>query len=827
MKHLPSRRLISPHNRIGAALGVAMIFTVILSMMVASTLYWADQNKRNDAQRFLLQYASNACQSILSYQAAWIKQNNYSPRESGPIPIEGYLSNFISSAFPYVDLNESELYLTKASESIWVYVDPDNPMNRNSIFTGQKVLQEVIGILVKVVVHSPAVSQPITLCAGLPIINTFFPYFQPIVFFDMDAEYYTNNQHGMNNVKYMTYSNGTAWSTGNAYFANLIVANKGFRQTIPSLASSPEELSQILTKSFVYNGAWVGSTRFMGKNKNQVYNSLQSPQWGGAGDHNESLYYNSLSQDVNLDTSYPHSWEEFINTYAIWFAGKHEGFPIPGFKHYLQSDPPVNTDSPQKNSKSYAWALLEPPLDPSSAWSKKDGEFYKFSRNACLIIRPDYFATQGSTDTGRPENTDLQSGKPIIGTIGTPPNSTWGMPRFPSTPYPAQASQMMRPIEMGSTYYNVYLFQYSSSDNYTQLKNFGDYNYRIPDDPSFSITDKPSTFYAWQVPFTAPFLGMSLPNFPTSQYGDNLYASFFDSRRNRYIDALIIDVQKLYDFLRNGDPLCPSYQPNRDYTGIVYIWWPEGNASVDYQGNIQDDKLITPWDDNQAGSFPMEKNFGAVLINGGSIPRSDDPAGGFTIVTNAPLYVAGNYGSGAWPCMLAADAITLLSDNFLHPVEGGGPFLYTTDYQNGTDRTIAATHMVSANYTLNTSLMGGITMYGLTGQAQDRGDGVFNTPRTIENFAGTNTGHGTSGDASSLVINGTIFGLFEPQVALGRIGGAAPNLNPAMYINPCVINPNHATTPPPPPGCEFLKCNQYRMGHFEYITSDQYDSFTQ
>ena len=117
-------------------------------------------------------------------------------------------------------------------------------------------------------------------------------------------------------------------------------------------------------------------------------------------------------------------------------------------------------------------------------------------------------------------------------------------------------------------------------------------------------------------------------------------------------------------------------------------------------------------------------------------------------------------------------------------------------------------------------------MYGLTGQAQDRGDGVFNTPRTIENFAGTCTGHGASADASTIAINGTIFGLFEPQVAIGRVGGA-PNLNPQMTIKPCTINPNNASIPPPPPGCEFLKCNQYRIGHFEYITQDQYDAFTQ
>lgn len=794
-------------KRYGAALGVAMVFTVILSMMVASTLYWADQNKRNDGERFLLQQGSNACKAILSYQAAWIKQNNYAPRDSGAIPLEEDLVNFLNAAFPNVNVGACELYLTRSSEPVWVYIDPDNPANRNNVFMGQKVLEEVIGILVKVVLNSPSLPDSLTVCAALPIINTYFPYFQPIVFFDMDAEYYTNNQWGVNNVKHMTYSNGTVWSTGNAYFSNLIVANKGFRQTIPSLATTVEELNQISTKSFIYNGAWVGSTDFIGKHNNQVYNSLKDPQWGGSGDHNESLYYNSLSENVNVGTTYPNSWDEWVNTYSIWFASGHPGFPIPGFKNYVPSNPPLQTDNWQRNSKSYAWGLLEPPLQSTSAWSKKDGEFYKFSRNACLIVRLDDFVSTTTT---------INPGQRIL-TMGNVPNPSWGMPTFPTNAVPMGSAQMNRPTRAAS-YYNIYLFQYDGSSGTQQLKNFGDFNFNTPNDPSFSVTGNPSSFCAWQSPFTHPFMGMCLPNFPSS----DLCASFFDPRRNCYVDALIIDVQNLYDFLRNGDALCPGYQPSKDYNGIVYIWWPDGNAHlVDPQG----DGIITPWDDNQASSQPFGRDYGVVLMNGANIPRADDPAGGFTIATNAPMYIVGNYGSGAWPCMLAADAITLLSHTFLKPLTEGGPFFYVTDYQNETDRNVAASHMVTSTYTLNTSLMGGIGMYGLTGGGDGRGDGVFNTPRTIENFAGTNTGHGRSGDASLLTINGTIFGLYEPQVAIGSVGGA-PNFNPQMSVNPCVVNPRHAVTPPPPPGCNFLKCNQYRLGHFEFITQDQYESFS-
>jgi hypothetical protein len=809
-------------QRFGVALGVAMIFTTILATMVASLLYWANQNQKDDAERNLLQEASNACKAILGYQAAWIKQHGYGPHGIGRQPLEAELIAFLQAAFPHVNTDECELYLTKPSDPFWIYVDPANPANRNNAFMGQRVLEEVAGLLVKVPIQMPGQGPRVTLYAGLPIINTFFSYFQPVVFFDMDAEYYTNNQKGVNQVEYMNYCNGTAWCTGDAKFQNLLAANKGFRQTMPSLATSVEELNAISEKSFVYNNAWVGATTFIGRNQAVFYNTIGDSANGGSGKYSEKYYYNSLTQNAQVPDGQPTSWQGFVDQHQLWFASGNPAFPIPGFPNYQPSNPPAKTDDRARNSRSYAWALLEPPVNSSSAWHKGEGEAYKFSRNACLSIYADWQTFGGETGRTMPigeQNFEVfnNNGKQL---------PSWGLSTFPAGIYPICSCQQKLADNVLQFYYNIYMF---GLDENAQLKPFGGMTQPSYDKKVYTFgSSEPSpspAYYVWSTNLESSFLSMSLPFVGSGQgpgQGPNTYISFFDPRRNGYVHALVIDVQNLYHFLRNGDPLCPGYQPDRDYNGIVYISWTGFNANpMPPQG----DGLLMPYYDGINGTENCTANYGVVLMHGDDVPSQDDPAEGFTIASNVPLYVVGNYGSKAWPCMLAADAITLLSESFFQRNLPGMPLVVTTPYQNGFERTQASTHMVSGSYTWNTSLLAGVTSYGLTGNPADRGDGVFNTPRTIENFAGTDTGHGSSGDASSLAINGTIFGLFEPQVAINSVGGA-PNWNPQLTTKPCAINPKNEAFPPPPPGCRFLKCNQYRLGHYEFIKEDQYKELT-
>ena len=111
-------------------------------------------------------------------------------------------------------------------------------------------------------------------------------------------------------------------------------------------------------------------------------------------------------------------------------------------------------------------------------------------------------------------------------------------------------------------------------------------------------------------------------------------------------------------------PNLPSYNPGKDWNGIVYCEFPIVRSS----SYFRPDKIVR-------GAMP---NDALVIINGQDLPTRSTLMG-FSLATNAPMYLIGSYNAdgdlatgtetakddGEVPAMLAADTFTALSLDFV------------------------------------------------------------------------------------------------------------------------------------------------------------------
>ncbi len=811
----------------GFALGAVLVILAALSLVIGAALRYTQQNTRDDAKRLLLLEATSAAKAILAYKAAELYQNNFKDITPGVYHLATPLAHFLEATMPIIDTQACEIIITKASPFRLTTLNPANPANHHTPFIGQTLSERTITIATQVTAKAAGGGPSITIHASLPVYNIALSYFNCGVFFDMEAEY-INNNNGLNfsSLSGMAYSNGTIWSTGHINFWSSILNTRGFRQTAPSFIQNALKLHMPSPAACVYDSTGLPGMPLPGSTSPTAWSNYDSNH-GATNPEVEASYYDSLHPD----------WALFKNNASIHIKTTAQPLPINGFRNYVPSNPPAGSSSNKRNSLNYAWALLEPALSKNSQWYKGAGEAYKFCRNACAIIR-----VMGDP----PSLYNPTLGLPALTGACTLCNVTFAGGQGSSVP-----SNVTCPLP-APTGYTVSLYNFkrtsphnpkspitSNSQGNPLLQPFG----KIPNGstdtvlPFFERYKKDAlTLNQWDS--SANFV--SFTPYILQKDGTNL-CSFYDPRRKKGIDALVIDVEKLYNLLRKGNAAFLDYQPTTDYNGTVYIWFPE---SVFNKGG---DSTVNPITDNYnirvenyGQTNATDTTWGVVLINGENIPAKDDPAKGFTLACNVPVYVAGNYGSGYFPCMIAADAVTVLSRSF---------------FDNSKTINKASTPPIVSHYTapaqhkvpitdylrLYSSILSGVTSYSLTGDWRGRGDGPLNTPRTIEDWSA----EVKNGNSPWLMINGTIFGLFEPQVAVGPVSSCANftpwvNIAPGHYppgalTTPWVLNNSGTITPPAtltpgtlaiPPSCAFLSCDTvHQLGSFQFISKDSYDNF--
>jgi hypothetical protein len=195
--------------------------------------------------------------------------------------------------------------------------------------------------------------------------------------------------------------------------------------------------------------------------------------------------------------------------------------------------------------------------------------------------------------------------------------------------------------------------------------------------------------------------------------------TFTDARENKLVHPMNIDIGKLREWV-----LTNTFRFGGRYASSIYML----------------DQRTMP-----------SNHLAAVRVkNGRRLPPS-----GLTIATARPLYVWGDYNqnfvghlgttntASTFPASLAADAITILSPNWL-------------DARSTEDLTAR----VASPITVNAALLSGIVENSTTGS----GGGVANFPRLLEAWGGNVT----------FTYNGAMAVLFASQYAVGPWGG--PNV---------------------------------------------------
>ncbi len=169
----------------------------------------------------------------------------------------------------------------------------------------------------------------------------------------------------------------------------------------------------------------------------------------------------------------------------------------------------------------------------------------------------------------------------------------------------------------------------------------------------------------------------------------------YDTRNNEEMDMLYLDMSRLKEVLSgnatadwnqhhdggSGNSLpALDIDPANGFTPLIYIETPTVSVDADGDGLADREDAVTP------ASF---SNLGIMVINGQSLPQvanpNEDPAEpldnylGFTLVTNSPLYIKGNfnadgnidssssyqYEANEVPALIAGDVVTFLSDDWV------------------------------------------------------------------------------------------------------------------------------------------------------------------
>lgn len=215
---------------------------------------------------------------------------------------------------------------------------------------------------------------------------------------------------------------------------------------------------------------------------------------------------------------------------------------------------------------------------------------------------------------------------------------------------------------------------------------------------------------------------------------------FYDYRRAKWIDSVDLDVGKLKTLIEDSSNAgqwtngSTTFNPATEWNGVVFF---ENNDTAD--GALR-------------------------LVNGSDIPTlptaANSQASGFTVATNAPAYVLGNYNadgtipsssggirdyeSGEPPAAIAADAVTILSNAWDD----------ANSNNSSTSARTASTTEVSA------AMLTGIVPSNKGNNGTYSG-GVENLPRFLESWSGKTFGY-----------RGSMIVLYESEIAIEPWGSS-------------------------------------------------------
>ena len=215
------------------------------------------------------------------------------------------------------------------------------------------------------------------------------------------------------------------------------------------------------------------------------------------------------------------------------------------------------------------------------------------------------------------------------------------------------------------------------------------------------------------------FTGLKVPKVKACEnFMTFTWEAFWESREQRYVDVLDIDVGQLFDW---------TDKKNDKITPVLYVTFINENNANDPAGD---------------GVFPAVR-----LVNGAQLGNP------FTVATSHPMYVQGDYNTGIWrSASFVSDAISLLSNN----------------WNDANHQAAAIVKPVAVNTTYYGAILAGHSATpcdhedaGCPGGFEDfYGGGIENYPRFLENWSG-----------KTLTYVGALVSIHESEIAVGTWSG--------------------------------------------------------
>ena len=360
---------------------------------------------------------------------------------------------------------------------------------------------------------------------------------------------------------------------------------------------------------------------------------------------------------------------------SSWTDAKWKGQESSQFKGFVQSrvDGTAERTLPGIKDLADSHVVIESPIPDSTATGTsydKNVELQKFSNKAGIIIRPPTYAgITTKTQKVKTYTKDVyRNGNKIYskGQVVTEPETASQSNGFTSS---ASVWAFVAADAAGSFTTKEGPYTREEDDGTTAQYYLVDITDQVPSLSNILTTTTGSSTTA-------------IDDTNTPDYNEDLNNGFYDHREGTWVTMYNIDVAKLKATVANTSSPLNTY-----WNGIIY---------VDCEGSdvtkTDDPVTSAPVIDTNTSTVTtttvttQAKKSGVQLINGGlgSLPRipsvTDENKQGFTLATNNPLYIRGNFnangtidsanpasirvadGNNELLACLAADAITVLSN---------------------------------------------------------------------------------------------------------------------------------------------------------------------
>jgi hypothetical protein len=699
----------SPSSRRGGALITAVILATAVGLIVTHIVRTSVLERQLTARSIVKVQADNAAEMLVDYGLAQIASrfsansafatDEFSPSKN-PLVVADELRDQLD--LPGLDLDSLFLTAGKLSKPVRYYVDPANPANRFDPHKGMNVMVRILDLYGRATVKHPHFGN-VTSYSHLKVQVRDAPLFAYGIFYNMDLEFHPGPAMTLTGT---VHSNGTIWLNegGGLNFEGVVTAHGDIRIGL-------KQAGQQLKWTTGHRGDRV---RFR-----DVEDELQS-LYRGSGPTNEMVsYYTSLSEEsVFADLGYE-SWREYAtNEFGGNLQSGVHGVPRSnpsGVRPYVPNEDGLT------EKQNHAYSLIEPNLYNIDPNHKGDAEREKFARKAGMIIRVHRDTDGDLVDDDRgialPEHAVRLRSRPEIdngwssaaretfehyenfahtGRPPPPPPSDHDTEYYlsfhtleradPKDPTSALVLTTATRVTIGPDGDSIHTTIDEISEKALALNEDFDRDQEDED----HTTDGDALRALFDEAFAAhPYRNEADTGIDYDGDGNTTdFHSGMVDRRIRLtdssatglsrLDLVEINLAALADILEDPDhPLFEDYTPEEFFNGVVYVEFPTDTA-------------VTP---RATDRIVRAREKMAVILTqaGGNDPkigRVPNPsynkaAGrseGFTLATNAPLYTRGHFNADGRligdamdsddpdnpdpPVALAADAVTVLSENF-------------------------------------------------------------------------------------------------------------------------------------------------------------------